>query len=171
MATKFAWRVESNFEFSRSCCIGHFLYFCGLILVVFLACLPLKSFLCKCHHPKSHHVQVCCHYVLQTSGGSPYPGINGYEIARKLKQGYRMPKPQHVDYNLWVSVTRDVTVITTVIQFNPDEWMKWLYAWILIRHSINNELLSKRGVPIKTCILFNNKSCKGLRLRLQYKIE
>lgn len=101
---------------------------CGLILVIFLVCLPPKSFLCKCHHPKSHHVHICCHYVLQTSGGSPYPGINGYEIARKLKQGYRMPKPQHVDYNLWVSVTHDVTIVTTVIPFNPDEWMKWLYV-------------------------------------------
>ena len=35
-------------------------------------------------------------------GGSPYPGINGREIANKLQQGYRMPKPQHVDHQLWV---------------------------------------------------------------------
>jgi len=34
-------------------------------------------------------------------GGSPYPGINGREIANKLQQGYRMPKPKHVDRQLY----------------------------------------------------------------------
>lgn len=33
-------------------------------------------------------------------GGSPYPAINAREIAKKLQQGYRMPKPKHVDEQL-----------------------------------------------------------------------
>ena len=34
------------------------------------------------------------------TGGCPYPGIEGREIANKLKNGYRMPKPKHIDQNL-----------------------------------------------------------------------
>ena len=34
------------------------------------------------------------------AGGCPYPGIEGREIANKLKNGYRMPKPKHIDQNL-----------------------------------------------------------------------
>ena len=33
-------------------------------------------------------------------GGSPYPDINGRKIAQKLQEGYRMPKPRHVEINL-----------------------------------------------------------------------
>lgn len=33
--------------------------------------------------------------------GSPYPAINAREIAEKLQQGYRMPKPKHVDEQLY----------------------------------------------------------------------
>ncbi len=33
-------------------------------------------------------------------GGSPYPDIYVREIARKLQEGYRMPKPKHVDSKL-----------------------------------------------------------------------
>ena len=33
-------------------------------------------------------------------GGSPYPGINARQIARKLQDGFRMPKPKHVDNKL-----------------------------------------------------------------------
>ena len=35
-----------------------------------------------------------------TSGGSPYPRMDGRKIANLLQQGYRMPKPQHVDDKL-----------------------------------------------------------------------
>ena len=38
--------------------------------------------------------------VSETIGGTPYPGINGREIANKLQKGYRMPKPKHVDQQL-----------------------------------------------------------------------
>ncbi|KAL9964203.1 hypothetical protein ACROYT_G027805 [Oculina patagonica] len=34
-------------------------------------------------------------------GGSPYPGIKAREIARKLQEGFRMPKPKHVDSKLY----------------------------------------------------------------------
>ena len=33
-------------------------------------------------------------------GGSPYPRMDGRKIANLLQDGYRMPKPQHVDENL-----------------------------------------------------------------------
>ena len=33
-------------------------------------------------------------------GGSPYPGIDARQIARKLQEGFRMPKPRHVDDKL-----------------------------------------------------------------------
>ncbi|KAL9964722.1 hypothetical protein ACROYT_G028402 [Oculina patagonica] len=36
-----------------------------------------------------------------TAGGSPYPGINPRVIANKLQKGYRMPKPKHVDDQLY----------------------------------------------------------------------
>ena len=34
------------------------------------------------------------------SGGSPYPRMDGRKIASLLQQGYRMPKPQHMDDKL-----------------------------------------------------------------------
>ena len=34
------------------------------------------------------------------SGGSPYPRMDGRKIANLLQDGYRMPKPQHVDEEL-----------------------------------------------------------------------
>ena len=34
------------------------------------------------------------------SGGSPYPRMDGRKIANMLQEGYRMPKPQHVDDEL-----------------------------------------------------------------------
>ncbi|XP_068685574.1 tyrosine kinase receptor Cad96Ca-like [Montipora foliosa] len=40
-------------------------------------------------------------YEIFTVGGCPYPGISGYQIANLLKKGYRMPKPKHVDQNLY----------------------------------------------------------------------
>ena len=35
------------------------------------------------------------------SGGSPYPRMDGRKIANLLQEGYRMPKPQHVDNKLY----------------------------------------------------------------------
>ena len=33
-------------------------------------------------------------------GGSPYPDINARKIVQKLQEGYRMPKPKHVEIKL-----------------------------------------------------------------------
>ncbi|XP_022808094.1 tyrosine kinase receptor Cad96Ca-like isoform X1 [Stylophora pistillata] len=39
-------------------------------------------------------------YEIFTIGGSPYPRMDGRKIANSLQEGYRMPKPQHVDDKL-----------------------------------------------------------------------
>ena len=41
----------------------------------------------------------CCN-----SGGSPYPRMDGRKIANLLQEGYRMPKPQHLDDKLYVNM-------------------------------------------------------------------
>ena len=38
--------------------------------------------------------------VILYLGGSPYPNINARQIAGKIQEGYRMPKPTHVDDKL-----------------------------------------------------------------------
>jgi len=40
-------------------------------------------------------------YEILTVGGSPYPDINARQIAGKIKEGYRMPKPRHLDSKLF----------------------------------------------------------------------
>ncbi|XP_068733307.1 fibroblast growth factor receptor 3-like [Montipora capricornis] len=40
-------------------------------------------------------------YEIFTIGGSPYPRMDGRKIANLLQEGYRMPKPQHVDIELY----------------------------------------------------------------------
>ncbi|CAH3157690.1 unnamed protein product [Pocillopora meandrina] len=40
-------------------------------------------------------------YEIFTIGGSPYPRMDGRKIANLLQEGYRMPKPQHVDEELY----------------------------------------------------------------------
>ncbi|XP_068733650.1 fibroblast growth factor receptor 2-like isoform X1 [Montipora capricornis] len=40
-------------------------------------------------------------YEIFTVGGSPYPRMDSKKIASLLQQGYRMPKPQHVDNDLY----------------------------------------------------------------------
>ncbi|XP_068699624.1 uncharacterized protein [Montipora foliosa] len=40
-------------------------------------------------------------YEIFTVGGSPYPRMDGKKIASLLQQGYRMPKPEHVDNDLY----------------------------------------------------------------------
>ena len=37
-------------------------------------------------------------------GGSPYPGKDGKKMAKLLEEGYRMPKPQHVDEKLYEKI-------------------------------------------------------------------
>ena len=38
--------------------------------------------------------------LLVLPGGTPYPRMDGRKVANLLQDGYRMPKPQHVDENL-----------------------------------------------------------------------
>ena len=38
--------------------------------------------------------------LLVLPGGTPYPRMDGRKVADLLQDGYRMPKPQHVDENL-----------------------------------------------------------------------
>ncbi|XP_022810324.1 tyrosine-protein kinase receptor Tie-1-like, partial [Stylophora pistillata] len=38
--------------------------------------------------------------------GSPYPRMDGRKIANSLQEGYRMPKPQHVDDKLYDIMTK-----------------------------------------------------------------
>ncbi|XP_022793270.1 fibroblast growth factor receptor 2-like [Stylophora pistillata] len=40
-------------------------------------------------------------YEIFTIGGSPYPRMDGRKLANLLQEGYRMPKPQHVDEKLY----------------------------------------------------------------------
>ncbi|XP_068685566.1 fibroblast growth factor receptor 2-like [Montipora foliosa] len=40
-------------------------------------------------------------YEIFTIGGSPYPRMDGRKITNLLREGYRMPKPQHVDNELY----------------------------------------------------------------------
>ncbi|XP_074634720.1 proto-oncogene tyrosine-protein kinase receptor Ret-like isoform X3 [Acropora palmata] len=40
-------------------------------------------------------------YEISTIGGSPYPRMEGRKIASSFQQGYRMPKPEHVDNDLY----------------------------------------------------------------------
>lgn len=40
-------------------------------------------------------------YEIFTIGGSPYPRMDGKKIANSLQEGYRMPKPMHVDNELY----------------------------------------------------------------------
>ena len=38
--------------------------------------------------------------LLVLPGGTPYPRMDGRKVANLLQDGYRIPKPQHVDENL-----------------------------------------------------------------------
>ena len=46
----------------------------------------------------------CVNITCCNSGGSPYPRMDGRKIANLLQEGYRMPKPQHVDAKLYDSI-------------------------------------------------------------------
>ncbi|XP_022802387.1 tyrosine-protein kinase receptor Tie-1-like isoform X3 [Stylophora pistillata] len=45
-------------------------------------------------------------YEIFTIGGSPYPRMDGKKVAKLLEQDYRMPKPQHVDDELYQIMMR-----------------------------------------------------------------
>ena len=45
-----------------------------------------------------------CVLIISSSGGCPYPRKDGRKIAEMLQRGYRMPKPQHLDDELYVNM-------------------------------------------------------------------
>ena len=52
---------------------------------------------------EEHFLPLCALFPSIASflpGGSPYPDINARKIAQKLQEGYRMPKPKHVEIKL-----------------------------------------------------------------------
>ena len=54
-----------------------------------------------CHEVQRVHFPfffLFCFFIFE--GGSPYPRMEGRKIANLLQQGYRMPKPDHVDDDL-----------------------------------------------------------------------
>ena len=46
----------------------------------------------------------CVNISFSYLGGSPYPRMDGRKIANLLQEGYRMPKPKHVDDKLYVDI-------------------------------------------------------------------
>ena len=71
-------------------------------------------------------------------GGSPYPRMEGRKIASLLQQGYRMPKPEHVDNDLWVLSMPFLIAIRKIHHLisqisNPVRPHKKLYfIWLLL---------------------------------------
>ena len=61
-----------------------------------------------CSRSSSQHfwIQLMCFcydcHDIWTIGGCPFPKMDGRRIAARLQEGYRMPKPTHVDEELWV---------------------------------------------------------------------
>ncbi|XP_031564782.1 fibroblast growth factor receptor 2-like isoform X2 [Actinia tenebrosa] len=53
-------------------------------------------------------------YEICTIGAEPYAGLNGKEIPQRLDDGYRMPRPGHVDPELY-------DVMTSCWESNPDD--------------------------------------------------
>ena len=49
-------------------------------------------------------VEECIQSTCLISGGSPYPRMDGKKMANLLEEGYRMPKPQHVDEKLYEKI-------------------------------------------------------------------
>ena len=49
-------------------------------------------------------VEECIQSTCLISGGSPYPRMDGKKMENLLEEGYRMPKPQHVDEKLYEKI-------------------------------------------------------------------
>ena len=64
------------------------------------------------------------------AGGCPYPGIEGDQIANKLKDGYRMPKPKHIDQKLWLEClsysVKNISFVKEMIFRRIDKHVKFI---------------------------------------------
>ena len=65
----------------------------------------------------------CCN-----SGGSPYPRMDGRKIANLLQEGYRMPKPQHLDDKLYVNMVLLLLVFCFTCLF---VCLLFFFLWLL----------------------------------------
>ena len=52
-------------------------------------------------------------------GGSPYPRMDGRKIAKLLEEGYRMPKPQHVNEKLYEKKDKTGLFLFPYVAFSP----------------------------------------------------
>ena len=64
------------------------------------------------------------------SGGSPYPRMDGRKIANLLQEGYRMPKPQHLDDKLYVNMVLLLLVFGFSCLF-VCFFFRWLLSYML----------------------------------------
>ena len=62
------------------------------------------TYLLTCHilGLEKENRQSTIYFLTVFLGGSPYPRKRGKDLAPLLHQGYRMPKPQHVDEKLYI---------------------------------------------------------------------
>ena len=85
----------------------------------------------------------CCN-----SGGSPYPRMDGRKIANLLQEGYRMPKPQHLDDKLYVNIVLQLLVFGFACLFVV--FFLWLLSYmvfVLLLFGLHVHL----KIPIFTC--------------------
>ena len=47
-------------------------------------------------------------------GGCPYPNIKAHRIPYLIKDNYRMPKPIHIDEEMWVESFIDVVIFEDI---------------------------------------------------------
>ena len=68
----------------------------------------------------------CCN-----SGGSPYPRMDGRKIANLLQEGYRMPKPQHLDDKLYAYMVLLLLVFGFACLFVCLLFFLWLLSYMV----------------------------------------
>ena len=57
---------------------------------------------CRISGLENENRQSILYFLIVFLGGSPYPRKRGRDLAPLLRQGYRRPKPQHVDEKLYI---------------------------------------------------------------------
>ena len=65
------------------------------------------------------------------SGGSPYSRMDGRKIANLLQEGYRMPKPQHLDDKLYVNMVLLLLVFGFSCLFVCFFSFRWLLSYMV----------------------------------------